>query len=98
MPPEQGLPVLEYTAATTKLIHTGKAILYSIHMSADDADGDCQLYDGMGTSGKQLLHIEAIDGYNHQITWRRGIKINLGIYLVANAATTKCTIEYDPID
>lgn len=91
-------PILEYTAATSRQIHEGRGELISVNVAGNGADGNMQIYDGMGTGGKQLLHIDVKDGYSHQWKSAEGIKIDRGIYLVANAITTKCTVEYKPLE
>lgn len=89
--------VLQLTAATTYTIHVGKCKLFSVTIAGDGANGDCQLYDGQNTSGKQLTHLEALSGTSHQSIFSDGILCDQGLYLVANAATTKVTVEYEPI-
>lgn len=95
---EEHVPILDYFAATTALVHTGRAILYSVQVAGAGADGDCQIYDGMNTSGDQLLDLRVLSKTSHQWRAKIGIQIKRGIYLVANATTTRVSIEYDPIE
>lgn len=95
---DERIPILGYYAATTALIHTGKAKLYSVQVAGAGADGDCQIYDGMGTGGKQLLDLRVVSKTSHQWRSHKGIAITRGIYLVANATTTRVSVEYDPIE
>jgi len=94
----EGFPILGYTAALVTQVHEGRAILYSVHIAADGANGDCQVYDGEGTGGDLIAHLEALSGTSFERSFARGIVINKGIHLVANAVTTKCTVEYRDID
>jgi len=90
--------VLQFTAAIKYAIHEGPCRIFSVTIASDGADGDCQLYDGQGTSGTQLTHLESLSGSSHQTKWDDGILCYMGLYLVANATTTKITVEYEPID
>lgn len=89
--------VLEYSSVTEIQLHNGKCKLFSVTIACDGADGDCQLYDGQDTSGKQLTHLEALSGTSHQSYWSDGILCLLGLHLVANATTTKVTVELEPL-
>lgn len=90
--------VLDYFALTAKIVHTGPCRVYSVNVAGDGVNGDAQLYDGQGTGGAQKLHIEALSGTSHQWRSAKGVYFDKGIYLVANATTTKVSIEYDPIE
>jgi len=85
----------EYTHAN-RIIHKGPCIVKAVHLGADGANGDCQVYDGLNIKGKLKAHIEALSGMSY--TWRPGdgTDFDVGIYIKVNAATSKVTVTYVP--
>jgi len=85
----------DYTA-TSRLIHSGPCIVKCVHVAADGANGDCQVYDGLNTSGTLKAHLEALSGTSY--TWRpgEGTDFDYGLYIAVNAATTKVTATFIP--
>lgn len=83
-------------ADSSRLIHSGPAIVKSVHIAADGADGDCQVYDGVNSSGTPKAHLEALSGTSY--TWKPGdgTDFDFGIYLAVNASTTKVTVTFVP--
>lgn len=81
---------------SSRIIHRGPCIVKSVHMAADGANGDCQIYDGVSISDKRKAHLEALSGTSAE--WRPGdgTDFDSGIYLVVNANTTKVSITYIP--
>jgi len=81
---------------TSRLIHSGPCIVRSVHIAADGANGDCQVYDGLNTSGNLKAHLEALSGTSYN--WRPGdgTDFDYGIYIAVNAATTKVTVTFVP--
>jgi len=93
------LPIVapsEYTN-TSRLIHSGPCVVKCVHIAGDGVNGDCQVYDGLSTSGQMKAHLEALSGTSY--TWRpgEGTDFDFGIYIVVNAATTKVTVTYIPL-
>lgn len=82
--------------ALSGIIHKGPCIVVAIHVAADGANGDCQIYDGESTYGALKAHIEVLSGTSY--TWRpgEGTDFNTGIYIVVNAVTTKVSVTYIP--
>lgn len=92
------LPVIapsEYTY-TSRIIHKGPCIIKSVHVAADGANGDCQIYDGESASGNLKAHVEVLSGTSY--TWRpgQGTDFDFGLYIVVNANTTKVTVTFIP--
>lgn len=85
----------EYTN-TSRLIHSGPCIIKSVHMAADGANADCQVYDGLNTHGTLKAHLEARQG--HSYTWRPGdgTDFDQGLYIAVNDVTTKVTVTFIP--
>ncbi len=81
---------------TSRLIHSGPCIIKSVHVAADGANGDAQVYDGLNTSGTLKAHIEVLSGTSY--TWRpgEGTDFDRGLYIAVNAATTKVTATFIP--
>ena len=86
----------EYTA-TSRLIHSGPCVVKSVHVAADGAAGDCQIYDGVNNLGVLKAHVEVLSGTSY--TWRPGdgTDFDFGIYIAVNASTTKVTVTFKPI-
>lgn len=85
----------EYTN-TSRIIHSGPCIVKSVHLGADGANADCQVYDGLNTSGKLKAHLEALSGTSYGWVPGDGTDFDQGIYIVVNAATTKVSVTFIP--
>jgi len=81
---------------TSRLIYSGPCVVKSVHIAADGANGDAQIYDGYSTSGCLVAHLEALSGTSY--TWRpgEGTDFDFGIYIAVNVATTKVTVTFIP--
>lgn len=81
---------------TSRLIHKGPCIVKTVHVAGDNANGDCQVYDGENSKGKMKAHIEVLSGTSY--TWRPGdgTDFDYGLYIEVNASTTKVTLTYQP--
>ena len=81
---------------TSRLIHSGPCVVKAVHIAADGANADAQIYDGANTSGTLKAHLEALTGTSY--TWRpgEGTDFDFGIYIAVNAATTKVTVTFIP--
>jgi hypothetical protein len=88
-------PRLDYTN-TSRLIHLGPVDLLSVTVAGDGADGDCQIYDGEDTNGRLVAHIETLTGLTAHIVYPENGRLDYGLYVVVNAATTKVTIQHSP--
>lgn len=85
----------EYTASS-RIIHKGPCIVKAVHVAADGANGDCQVYDGESTSGELKAHLEALSGTSYAWLPGDGTDFDYGIFIQVNAATTKVTVTYLP--
>lgn len=70
------------------------AILIDVTISGDGANGDCDVYDGENTFGEKKAHLEVLSGTSFSFKPPCGVRINNGIYVVVNAATTNVTITF----
>lgn len=82
----------------TGLVYDGPCVLHSASISGDGANADCDLYDGLSTTGRRRLHLEVLSGTSFDKHFRHGAIVDQGLYLVVNAATTFVTVEYTPIE
>lgn len=90
------LGMTEYTYESGR-IYAGRAIVESVTLAAEGADGYCQIYDGEDANGKQKAHLTALSGTT--VNWQpgRGARFDRGIYIAVNAVTTKVSITYTPV-
>jgi len=89
-------PRLDYLTAS-RVVHKGPVALQSITIAGDGADGDAQVYDGLDTNGRQILHVEVLTGQTCHIVFPEDVRLEYGIYVVVSAATTKTTIQHKPL-
>jgi len=84
-----------YTYAS-RVLHKGPVDFFGMIVAGDGANADCQIYDGLNTSGELKAHIEALSGTT--FGWNPPVKLRFhyGIYVVVNANTTKVTVTFDP--
>ena len=87
----------DYVNASTR-IYEGRAIVESVTMAGDGANGDCQIYDGQDANGEIKAHLEALSGTTSSWNPGRGARFDRGIYIAVNAATTKVSITYTPVN
>jgi hypothetical protein len=90
------IPVIAHSdyTKTSRVIHRGPCIVKTVHMAADGANADCQVYDGESTNGDLKAHIEALSGTSASWKPGDGTDFDKGIYIEVNAATTKVTITF----
>lgn len=81
-----------------QVIIIGPARLVSVCISGDGAAADCDIYDGDNALMEKKLHLEAPSGESFSPDLASGVKMNFGIYVVVNAATTNVMIVYQPIE
>jgi hypothetical protein len=67
-------------------------------MAGDGAVADCQVYDSEGQTINQRMHLEAPSGESMMWQSPRGVMFGFGVYIVANAVTTKISVEWEPIE
>lgn len=91
-----GETTLKYTNLSDDL-YRGRCKLHSVSIAGDGAGADCQVYDGTSVKGELKVHLEALTGVTHQVRYEGGVDFAYGIYIAVNAATTKVTVEYEPI-
>ena len=89
---------LIYAAALTYQYVKGRCRVYSIVIAGDAAAGDCQVYDSEGQTLNQVIHLEVGSGGSFLWQSPKGVLFNVGVYIVANAITTKISVEYEPIE
>lgn len=85
----------DYTNAS-RVIHKGPCVVRCVHLGADGANADCQIYDGENTSSRLVAHLEALSGTSY--SWRvpGGTDFDYGIYIAVNANTAKVTVTFNP--
>jgi hypothetical protein len=81
----------------SQTIHIGPCRLQSVTLSGDAANADCDIHDGDNASAEKKLHLEAPSGETALFAPSRGVKMNYGIHVVVNAATSNCTVTYHPL-
>jgi len=87
-------PLCIVTAALASQLHEGRAVLSSVLLSADGANGDCDLYDGQGVGGRLIAHIEALSGTSFMWAPPDRVSIEKGLHLVCNAITSIVTTTF----
>ena len=90
--------VLSYAASTGYQHVKGRCRVYDIVMAGDGAAGDCQVYDSDGQAFNQRMHLEAASGTTTFWESPKGVMFEFGVYIVANAVTTKISVEWEPIE
>ena len=87
---------LDYTTSS-RVLHNGPAVLLAVTVAGDGADADAQVYDGLDTNGRQIMHIEAAEGQTAHIVLPEDIRLETGLYIAVNASTTKVTVQHAPL-
>lgn len=87
-------PLSICTAALVTQLHEGPAVLTSVLLAADGANGDCDLYDGQGTGGQLIVHLEALSGTSFMWAPPDRVSIEKGLHLVCNAVTSIVTTTF----
>jgi len=90
---ESDISTTAYLAANT-LVHQGPCIVKSVHIAGDGENADCQVYDGVSTSGNFKAHLEVLSGTSY--TWRPGdgTDFDRGIYIAVSGSGAKVTVAY----
>ncbi len=86
----------EYTN-TSRVLYRGPCLVYNVHLAADGAQADCQVYDGVNANGTLKAHIEALSGTSFDWDPDKGVQFDFGIYVAVNANTSKVTVTYLPL-
>lgn len=86
----------DYTNAS-RVLYRGHCLVYNVHLAADGAQADCQVYDGVNAQGKLRAHIEALSGTSFDWDPDKGVHFDFGIYIAVNANTSKVTVTYEPL-
>lgn len=81
-----------------RIINRGRALLGSVLVSSDGADGEIDVYDGVSAADPLICKILAPDTYSFQARFGEGVLCQRGIYIDVNADTTYFTVEYVPIE
>lgn len=87
---------MEYTNAD-RVIYVGPCILLCVLLAGDGANADCQVYDGVNSTGKLKSHIEALSGTTFNFTPPGGALFRTGVYIAVNASTSKVTVVLSPV-
>lgn len=99
MPTERYESILGYDNLTSRTFYKGKCKFYSLLVSGDGAIGTLDVYDSEGSTSDRVhkMHIEVKSG--ETVVWfsPKGTLLERGLHVVANATTTKYTVEYDPV-
>lgn len=91
-------PNMDVYNATTQITDRGGTWLVGATLAADGANGDCDLYDGLDTSGDKKTHLEALSGTTVNLDLKRPILFRKGIFLVCNATTSFVTLTTLPAE
>lgn len=93
---EKGLAISRYFVSS-EVVYKGPCIVKSVHIAGDGANGDCAIYDGIGTKGELKAHLEVLSGTSYNWVPGDGVLFRFGIYQIGNATTTKVTVTYIPL-
>ena len=85
-------------ANTNRTIHIGPCALLGVTMSGDGAAGDCDIYDGTNAFAERKAHLETLTGLTAPMPLTFPVRMDYGIFVAVNAATTFVMIEYAPLD
>lgn len=92
------LPQIATTGFTnsSRVIHLGPCIIKAVHLAAAGANSDCQVYDGLNSSGELKAYLEALSGTSY--TWRPGdgTDFDNGLYIVVSSSFAQVTVTYIP--
>lgn len=86
----------EYTN-TSRVLFRGACLVYNVHLAADGAGADCQVYDGVNAQGTLKAHIESLSGTSFDWDPDKGVHFHTGIYIAVNASTSKVTVTFSPL-
>lgn len=84
-------------ANTNRQVFKGVCLLHSIHVSADGANAQVDIYDGVDTNGRHVIRINVLSESSYLWKPRKSRRCNMGIYIVVNANTTYVTAEFEPL-
>ena len=94
-PKDANIARSDYTN-TSRVLFVGPCVVTNVHLGADGAQADCQVYDGVNAQGELKAHIEALSGTSFDWDPHDGVDFNYGIYIAVNAATSKVTVTFSP--
>lgn len=76
------------------VINLGPCHVSGVTIAADNANGDCDIYDGTDKNGEKKIHLEALSGTSFNWPSTHGAPFRKGIYVVVNASTTNVMITF----
>lgn len=72
-------------------------ILLDLVLTGDAVgEADATIYDGAGTSGEICLVIRALDNDSKQLSFRKGLILNKGLYVAIGTNVTGVLVHYLP--
>jgi len=93
----QQYTVIELTTAT-RLIFSGRCLLFGVLLSADGDSVRSRVFDSRTGTGKEVLHLEAIDETTVQWNCERGALMENGIYVYVSAVEAHVSVSYIPLE
>lgn len=93
----QQYTVIEQVTAS-RLMFSGRCILYSVCLSGVGDSVSCQVYDSRTATGKEVLHLEAKREVSIPWVCPAGALMEKGIYLAVSAEEAQTTITYSPLE
>ena len=93
----QQYTVIEETTAS-RLIFSGRCILYSVLLSGVGDSVWCKVYDGRTAQGNKRVHLEALRETSNPWCPCIGALMEKGIYVEVSAAEADVTITYSPLE
>ena len=80
----------------TQLIADAPLWLSMVAIAGEGDNADCQIYDGLDTTGEKVTHLEALSGTTVSLPIHPDSQMYLrkGLYVVVNASTTFVTLAW----
>lgn len=83
---------------TSRIINRGECLLSSILITADGADGEVDIYDGLSDNDEHKIKLLSPDTYSRNFNFSQPVHFRRGLYVKVNAATTYCTVSFLPTE
>lgn len=82
---------------SSQLVYDGPVAVSGLILSGDGANADAQIYDGVNSQGKEVVHLEAKSGETTPVPFSKPMFLERGLYVAVNATTSKLTVLYQII-
>jgi len=80
-----------------RVIFKGSCLLHSVHVCADGANAQVDIYDGVDANGRHIARINVLSESSYTWKPRKSRRCNMGIYVDVGAATDFVTVEFEPL-